>query len=204
MISTGRKIVYFLFYGSLCLASENRPVTTNREILYALSDSVMSKIYEHGIKQYPSISLKIGNDTITDFYRNYFINGLSLRHINVYEQTNSSETTLELFVQESSVFFGELFTESFLGRKRTERTVHFKVIANLSSVVDGKIFWSKQFSETRIDTLDFTDIEQMNNYSLPLTSYKKPVVSFFDTVIEPAIVIFSTGVAVYLFFTIRS
>ncbi len=204
MKSAGRNILFFLVYGSLCIASENTPVASNREIFFTLSDSVTSKIFADNLRHYQSVTIKTSNDTFTNFFRQRIIIGLASRNIIIFENNTTTETTLELSVQESSVFFGELFTESFLGRKKTERTIRLTVNATAFSSADGKILWSKQFSETMIDTVKFTDIEHMNNSSLPMTNYTKPELSFFDSVLEPAIVIFSTGVAVYLFFTIRS
>lgn len=204
MKSTGRNILFFVVYVSLCFSAENNPVASNREVFFALSDSVIGTIVNQRMKQYSSITIKISNDTFTKYFRQQFISSLALKDKTIYENSATPETTLELSVQESSVFFGELFTETFLGRKKVERKVCLTVHATLSSPVDGKILFSNQFSETKIDTVNFTDIDQINNNSLPMTRYQKPELSFFDSVLEPAIVIFSTGVAVYLFFTIRS
>jgi hypothetical protein len=204
MKSAGRNILFFLFYVPLCFASENKPVALNREILFALGDSVINKIFVQQLQSYPSVTIKTSTDTFTTFFRQHFISNLASKKISVFENSNATETTLELSVQESSVFFGEPFTESFLGRKKIERSIQLVVNATGSSSVEGKILWSRQFSETMIDTVNFTDAEQMNNSSLPMTSIQKPKLSFFDSVVEPVIVIFSTGVAIYLFFTIRS
>ncbi|HAP35284.1 MAG TPA: hypothetical protein DCQ28_04840 [Bacteroidetes bacterium] len=204
MKSAGRNILFFLLYVSLCLASENKPVASNREILFALSDSVISKIIGQQLQHYSSITIKLDNDTLTTVYRQRFINGLVSKNITVFENKISSETTLELSVHESSVYFGEIFTESFFSKKMVERTVRLSVSASFSSSIDGRILWSKLFSESMVDTVNFADIEHINNSSIPITSFHQPELSFIDSVLEPAIVIFSTGVAVYLFFTIRS
>jgi hypothetical protein len=204
MKSAGQNILIFFVFVSLCIASENKPVTSNREIFFALGDSLINRIVAQHVQNYQSITIKTCKDTFTNFFRQQFISGLAAKNITVFENNSATETTLELSVQESSVFFGELFTESFFGKRRTERTIRLMVNATLSSSTEGKILWSKQFSESMIDTVNFTDVDQMNNSSLPITSFHKPELSFLDSVLEPAIVIFSTGVAVYLFFTIRS
>ncbi|MDP1675367.1 MAG: hypothetical protein Q8L88_00765 [Bacteroidota bacterium] len=204
MKSAGRNILFFLLYVSPCFAAENKSVASNREVFFILADSVISKIASQQIQQYSSITIKTSNDTFTIFFRQTFINGLVSKDKTIFESGTTTEATLELSVQESSVFFGELFTETFLGKKKVERRVRLIVNTTLSSSADGKILFSNQFSETNVDTVNFTDVEQMNNTSLPMTNFQKPELSFFDSVLEPAIVIFSTGVAVYLFFTIRS
>ncbi len=204
MKSAGRDILFFLVYVSLCFSAENNPVATNREIFFALSDSVIGTIVNQRLKQYSSITIKTSNDTFTKYFRQQFLSNLALKDKTIFENNATTETTLELSVQESSVLFGELFTESFLGRKKVERKVLLTLNVTLTSSSDGKIIFSNQVSESIVDTLNFTDIDQINNNSLPMTRYQKPELSFFDSVLEPAIVIFSTGVAVYLFFTIRS
>ncbi len=204
MKSAGRNIVFFLVYVSLCVSSENIPTVSNREIFNVLSDSIISKIIVQKLQHCPSILLKVSTDTFTSFYRQQFINRLTSKNITVFENNTTPETILELSVQESSVFFGELFTESFLGKKKVKRTIRLTINATFSTPADGKILWSDQYSESVIDTVNFSNIEQINNSTIPLTSFRRPEISFFDSVLEPAIVIFSTGVAVYLFFTIRS
>lgn len=204
MKSMERNILLFLFYVSLCFSAEDIPVVSNREVFFALSDTIITSIATQQLKQYSSISIKTSKDTFTNYFRQHFINGLVLNKKTISENSDLPETILELSVKESSVFFGESFTETFLGNKKSERKVQLTVLSTLISSRDGRILSSEQITETKVDTVDLSSLEQMNNSSLPMTSYQKPTLSFFDSIVEPAIVIFSTGIAIYLFFTIRS
>jgi len=202
---TRRNILFFLFYVSFCSAAENKPFASNREVFFIVSDSMINKIAAQQLQQYSLITIKTNNDTFTNYFRQHFIKSLISNNKTVFENSETaSEATLELSVQESSVFFGDVFTESFLGKKKVERSIRLSLIATLTSLSNGKILFSKQISESVVDTVNYADIEKMNNASLPMTNFQRPELSFFDSFLEPAIVIFSTGVAVYLFFTIRS
>lgn len=204
MKSIGRNIFIFLIYVSLCFSAEEIPVVSNREVFFSLSDSIINSITILQLKQHSSISLKTSNDTFTNYFRQHFINSLVSNKKSISENTTTPEPILELSVKESSVFFGESFTESFLGNKKSERRVQLTVLSTLKSSIDGNILFSEQFTKTKVDTVNLSTIEQMNNSSLPMTNYQMPTLSFFDSILEPAIVIFSTGIAIYLFFTIRS
>lgn len=201
---TGRIIVIIVVCGSFCSASEPTTPNSNREIFFQLCDSVTNKIITEGIQHHQSINLKTGIDTFTSSLRSQFIHGLVSRNISVFQQSPSSEMTLEITVRGSSVLYGEVFTEYFLGTRKTERIVSLNINAFVISQSDGKVIWSKQFLESLIDTVNYSEMERLNDSTLPLTDYKKAELSFFDSILEPAIVTIASGVAIYLFFTIRS
>ncbi len=204
MNCTGRLIVIIVLCGSLCPASEPAFPNSNREIIFQLCDSVAKKIVAEGILLQNSVTIRTGVDTFTSSLRSQFILGLASRNISVFQQSSPSETILEITVRGSTVLYGEVFTESFLGTRKTERNVSLNINAFVVSGSDEKVIWAKQFSESIIDTVNYSETERLNDSTLPLTNYKKAELSFFDSILEPAIVTIASGVAIYLFFTIRS
>ncbi len=204
MKCTGRIIVNMVVCLSFCSASDQDKPDSHREIFFQLCDTGMEKIIAEGLPPHSSIALKTGQDTFTVTFRPQFIHGLVSRNVQVFENSSAADTVLEINVRGSSVVYGEVFTRSFFGTRKTQRTVSLNFGAFLISRSDGKVMWSRQFSESVIDTVNYSEADRLNESAPPLTSYKKAELSFFDSILEPAIVTIASGVAIYLFFTIRS
>ncbi|MFA6438638.1 MAG: hypothetical protein WCX28_04975 [Bacteriovoracaceae bacterium] len=203
MFSSLRYITIVLFFSSLCTAEEHESAATHREIFFQLSDSVMFDVSQK-LKAYRSIAMVTRRDSFTSYYQPLFVHGLMSQNIPLFLNTDSTETTLELTVRESSIFHGEAFYQSFLGHRSIERRIVFTITGTLISVQEGKILWSKQFSRTFSDTVRYDQLEQLDYSVPPVTAYVRSELSFFDSIVEPVIVTIASGVAIYLFFTIRS
>jgi hypothetical protein len=199
-----RNITIVLLLFSICFASEHERPKTNREMLFRLCDSAMSEIVSSNTLGSMPVNLDTGNDTISSYYREQFIQSLVSRNIPVFLRNDSTKTTLKLSVQESSVFFSEVFTESFLGERRTERKIQITIFASLVSNSDKRVISVYEASKNFVDTVAYSIVDQINVHAPPVSSYVKPELTFFDSIVEPAIVTIASGVAIYLFFTIRS
>lgn len=201
MGSIRRTILLTVVIASLCSAAD--PVRTDREVLLLQCDSVISMIGAE-ITSLPSISVVFGSDTVTTFFRPNMLQRLTATTVPVQLQSDPTGTTLELHVQESSVFYGEVFTESFFGTRKCERRVKVAVMASLISPDKRKVLTSRTVSSTSVDTVEFATVAQLHSSSIPMTRFTAPALTFFDSFLEPAIVTVASGIVIYLFFTIRS
>ena len=201
MGSIRRNILLTVIVASLCSAAD--PVRTDREVLLQQCDSVMSMIGSE-IRTVSAISVVLGSDTVTAFFRPNILQGLAATSVPVQFQSDPTGTTLELHVQESSVLYGEIFTESFFGTRKCERRVKVAVSTSLFSPEKQKVLSSKTVSSTSVDTVDFASVDQLHSSSIPMTRFTPPALTFFDSFLEPAIVTVASGIVIYLFFTIRS
>lgn len=204
MIVTLRNIALCCLLYTVCSAEHRNEPLTVREVLFQLCDSTMKELSETGLRQYRSVGVRFNNDTFSTAFRQQIIAGLSLQNIPLYLNSDSTETILELTVRESSVFFGDVFTEGFLGNRKTSRTIQFSVMGSLVTGTEKKVLWTKPYAATFCDTVDYAAVKNIDHASIPLTAYTEPRLSFFDSVLEPAIITIASGVAIYLFFTIRS
>ncbi|MFA6467506.1 MAG: hypothetical protein WCW35_01315 [Bacteroidota bacterium] len=199
-----QNIVAVLIFLSLCFAGTDGSTLSDREVFIRLTDSTMSGIATEALVNGRPVFVTAGPDTISTFFLHQFIQNLAARSSDVFVRAESTVTTLELNVQESSVFYGEVFTESFFGTRKTERTIVLSVSGTLSSNADGKVIWSGRMTRIYTDTVLYADVDRLSSTTPPVSSYRKPELSFFDSIIEPAVVTIASGVAIYLFFTIRS
>ncbi len=122
--------------------------------------------------------------------------------MNVSESNEESRTSIEILVTESSVEFSDVFTESFFGSQKTVRTVRLSV----SMIVrdSGNILRAVPLAVGITDTVRYSDIERLTDNTFPLTSVRTPSLTWWDSLLEPAIITMASAVAIYLFFTIRS
>lgn len=201
MTTVRRNILFLFLLSAICSAADR--MGTDREVLAQLSDSLMGMV-SGDLSGPSSLTVKVGDDSVSTFFRPTFILDLSERGHQLFLKSDSTTTTLELNVQESSVFYGEIFTGSLFGPRLTERSVTLSVIGTISSNGDGKILRSRTYSLTAKDTVQYSMIDQLTSSSLPYTRITRPELSFFDAFLEPAIVTISSGIVIYLFFTIRS
>lgn len=185
--------------------SEKNTPATHRERLFRLSGFIMHDVAAKGLSSEPAaITLQLEKTKQGEFFRHSIIQSLIAKNISVYERQTSADTTLELSVRESSVVYGEVFSESLFGSRKVERKINLKFDVSLSSVTQGNIFWSQTVSHSLVDTVFFSDVAKLHDSAIPLSTYSQPELSFLESIIEPAIVTVAAGVAIYLFFTIRS
>jgi hypothetical protein len=198
-----RYIAFIVFLCSLCTAGDQGRSVTHREIFFRMSDSVMTALSKE-IVPFRSVVILAERDTFGTYFHPLFRMGLVRNSVLLFSKVDSAETTLELTVRESSVFYGEPFTESFFGSSKNERRNTLLVTGTLFSASDGRALWTKDFACSFSDTIFTKDTEHIENGIPPLTSIVRPDRSLFDFLIEPAIITIASGVAIYLFFTIRS
>lgn len=195
-----RYITISLFFFSLCTAADLHRSPSVRDVMFRLCDSAASSA-AHVFRQGSITVNSTAVDSVDRFYSPFLQQGISLAGLTIQDQ---AESALTFHVREASVHYGETFTESFFGALRSVRTVRLTVIATANSPQHAEYNWTKEFSAVHTDTVLVEQIASLAEFAPVLTSYILPERSFFETFIEPAIVTVSAGVAVYLFFTIRS
>lgn len=198
-----RYIACLVILCSLSTAGEHGRSETHREIFFRLSDSVMTAVSKE-IVPIRSVAVLAERDTFGMYFHPLFREGLMRNSVPLFVKTDSAETTLELTVRESSVFYSEPFSESLFGSSKNVRRNTLLVTGTLISASDGKALWTKDFSYSCSDTVFTSDMRHIENGTPPLTSLVRPERSLFDSLIEPAIITIASGVVIYLFFTIRS
>lgn len=195
-----RYITIGLLFVSMCTAADLQRAPSIRDILFRLSDAAAASAARE-LQQGPVAVHSAAPDSVDRFYTPLIQQGLSLAGLTVQDQ---AATELTVRIREASVHHGEPFTESFFGAQHSIRTVRFTVVASTTTRGQGGTSWSKEFTEVHTDTVLVDRIASLAEFAPVLTAYTLPERSFFETFIEPAIVTVSAGVAVYLFFTIRS
>lgn len=111
---------------------------------------------------------------------------------------------LELNGQEMAVRYEDMFREGFLGAQKVKRSTSASLSFRLEQTATGEVTAGKTLQEVLTDTIDVDEIPLLESPALPFTRGQIPSDSFLDKVVEPFVIIGAAGVAIYLFFTIRS
>jgi hypothetical protein len=93
---------------------------------------------------------------------------------------------------------------SLFGRKHTERLISVHIQSQVYNSQSGNILSGKMLTSEYKDTVFTDDISSLENADIPMTKAELPDESFIDRIIEPIIIVGTAGIAVFLFFHIRS
>jgi hypothetical protein len=102
------------------------------------------------------------------------------------------------------VQYGETFHESFFGARKTKRTLTASVSFEATDVRSHVVRGSGSLSRTSVDTVLVDAIPALESASVQSTHGTIPDQESLDRYLEPFVIVGATGVAVYLFFHIRS
>jgi len=102
------------------------------------------------------------------------------------------------------VAYANIRRDGFLGSKLIDRKVTVLVSAKVLDQRAGNILVLKDFREERIDTLQLSELENVENQNLEVTQGVIPGEGFFSNLAEPLVVLGAIAVAVYLLFSVRS
>lgn len=176
---------------------------SEREVVRSISDSVVNTmIDEAGIVPASSVFFQYEQGTSQPVFYNSITRTLLSRGISIVQQKSLSDTSFVITMAQASIHYGDTFSESFLGSEYVCRTVTVSYEGVLSTA--AKVLWSGINSISCTDTVQYSEIKDLHSDDIPLSSYTLPPMSVFNSIFEPLLVSIASGVAIYLFFTIRS
>jgi len=105
---------------------------------------------------------------------------------------------------ESNIQYDSMFRESIFGEKKLKRTISARLTIQATNNKTGEVLLSKSLNEHSSDTVALNEIFKYELASSKSTQGEIPPENMLDRFIEPFIIIGATGVAVFLFFHIRT
>jgi len=90
------------------------------------------------------------------------------------------------------------------GRRCADRSIVVHIQAQIYNSQTGSILSGKLLTGEHRDTVSVDDIPLLENANVPMTKADLPDESFIDRFIEPFVIVGTAGVAIFLFFHIRS
>lgn len=181
---------------------------TNIEIMQALSDSIAEKVIQQGFLT-AGDSLEISmpkNDDIWIFSQ-AFTAALIAKGIHVFVEKDSLRAGQILFVGNTAlgkVHYTDMFRDGLFGIKKIKRTISVDCSYQIQNRGTKEVLRSESLSRSYGDTISVDDVSQVESDGVRSTHAELPSENFLDKIVEPFVIIGATGVAVYLFFHIRS
>jgi hypothetical protein len=111
---------------------------------------------------------------------------------------------IDISSSQLQVRYDDMFHDGFLGKKKVRRTINITFTCQTIRTSSGEVLWSDSPIQQFVDTVAVDEISNLELSSVKSTQSSLPSEAFIDKVIEPFVILGATGVAVYLFFHVRS
>ncbi|HYQ86883.1 MAG TPA: hypothetical protein VES59_06545 [Bacteroidota bacterium] len=100
--------------------------------------------------------------------------------------------------------YDDTYHDGFLGARKARRTVSAAVACDVINPATHEVLYSGAPAVESADTVRVDEIPNLELASARSTHAELPAETFPDRVLEPLVIIGATGVAVYLFFHVRT
>jgi hypothetical protein len=173
--------------------------------LRTVSQQVMTTAVTEGLHlPVTAVSLVMKPTPLNDLVKQSVIQSLRSRIEAVFVDSPGADTVLTYQALESSVSYGSPFSKTFLGSKFIERSVAIDVEVSMTVLRTNAVIYSSSIRSTSVDTVQYSSLRLLDESAPPFITITPAAYTFFDSIIEPAVVTIASAVAIYLFFTIRS
>jgi hypothetical protein len=163
-----------------------------------------SLILHTGIGRSSTVQARCAGSEHTQFFRSVLMDAVTSAAGTVDGEGTSADTIISFFVEDVQVAFGDSFRERWLGEKKTERTVLAAVRLEMQLLSTGKILYTGTVRRSVSDTIAVDEIARVSASARHIATGDAPEATLWEKILEPAILTVSSGIAVYLFFTVRS
>lgn len=174
------------------------------DLLQQISAELLTQAH---VAQGESLAVRVVPQEENQFFNHIAAMVFRDKGIQVFEgkdSTVSAHVLLTVPATTLNVEYGNFMHNGLFGTKRVTRSVSAVVAATVENTATHEVLFSSDLKKVSVDTVDVNDIEHLENPSLKWTRGDVPQENFIDRAIEPFVIIGATGIAIYLFFHIRS
>jgi hypothetical protein len=150
------------------------------------------------------VSLNIESGEANRFFTPTLVQAFRRHFASLYTRRSVSTIEISASIGKVSVLYGEAFSDGLFSGRKCMRTIDLEVQVAATKNDDGKVLWAGTTKASHADTVYVSDIRELQKSSQWLSNGVLPAPSALERFIEPIIIGGAAGVAVYLFFTIRS
>lgn len=178
---------------------------SNEELMVDLSHKVVDDFCaDVKISDTTTITLNVENGEVNRFFSQPLIESFRQHFVSLYTHNAASSIDILVSTAEVGVTYGEPFSEGYFSARKTERTVELAIRLTVAQNANGKILWAGTKKSSFSDTVNVDEISKLRESSKRIAIGAMPDRSVLERFFEPLIIVGAAGVAVYLFFTIRS
>lgn len=135
-----------------------------------------------------------------------FLRTLQERDFTVRTASDESVNSIffEFMVIELSVKYRKVDRAEAFGNRTIERSVTTALAGKMYQRSTGELHYAGTIRKTTDDFIAKNDIERVEHAQISVTQGSRPPGGFMKKILEPAVVITATAIAIYLFFSVRS
>ena len=152
------------------------------------------------------LAVKIHGQEHSWIVENAFLSALQERDFSVRTAYNESVNSIifDFTVVELNVKYRRADRDGDFGKRRIERSVSTVLAGKVYTGSTGEVYYSGTVGKTAKDRIAIDDIARVEHEQISVTKGTRPSGSFMKKILEPAVVISATAIAIYLFFSVRS
>jgi hypothetical protein len=177
-------------------------VKTNFEIITKLIDETVSDVKQNLPRELDELTLNFYSSDEYSLLKSKIVSSFQNRNITLVNTPANNGTNLDLTLEDAKIEYTDSFRDGLFGTYLVERKTE----------INGSYFVTKtgksndviEFEKSYLDTLEYDQIENIENRSIPFTQADPPGEPFFSSLLEPAIALGAAAVTIYLFFTVRT
>ena len=183
------------------------PIPTNLELygqnVDAIGDSLISTMPRNGDR---TIVVKVRGGGDSWIVENGLMGSLRRRGFTVRASSDEAVNSilLDLNVVEQKVTYRELEDDASDGKQNIERSVSTILAAKMFQRSTGEVYFGGTIGKSSKDRVARDDIPGAENDQIKATQGTLPSDGFMKKILEPAVIISATAIAIYLLFSVRS
>ncbi len=188
----------------ILLGSDKNPKSNEGLMIDLSREGVDDFCADVKIPDTTAIDLRIDEGEINRFFTQPLIESFRRHFASLYTRSSTSSVEIVASIAEVGVAYGEPFSNGFFSSRKSDRTVTVALRCTATRNADGKVLWSGTKRNSSVDTVYVDEITKLQESSKRIASGAMPDRSALERFIGPLIIAGAAGVAVFLFFTIRS
>jgi hypothetical protein len=182
-----------------------KSLSTNVQMFQkAVSEITHSLLNELHITEQDTVEVRVFSPHV--FVEHQLIQSLREHRIvtTAISHAYSNALVWETYPTRTNVEYSRPFRVSFWGTRYIERSVTLALSLKLSRKQTSEMIFSGEKYWSAKDTIRWDDVNTVENLSFDVTVGKKENVSWMDEYVEPFIILGTTAIVIFLFFTVRS
>jgi beta-glucanase (GH16 family) len=192
------KVFALIACGIIPICSQTK---TNLDVFKVLVDSSLSEALLNLSDSQKDIYVDLKLTSAYSVFENQIFKSIQAQKKNIATTSSTLENIrLSYSIENAAVNYGEVFRDGFLGNHFVDR----KIYITGSYLINSEEMSVKDFYFESIDTVEFDEIQTLENSSYPFTQGEIPTEPFLSNLFEPLVALTTAAVVIALFFTIRS
>ncbi len=203
ILTAGSLALLLLVIGDV-RASERSPQSNGAIMLRLCGEAVTRFVSDARLPETTEVVLKMNDGEMNHFFTQTLVEIFHRNFSALFLGGVPQDVEVSASVEDVTVSYGDPFSDGFFSPRKCQRNLDLRLTLTAKRCRDGKILWAGDEPASLTDTVNVADVPLLEQSTEHIAKGIHPQRSILERLIEPFIIVGATGVAIYLFFTIRS